>query len=388
MKIRFTFLLVVLGGGSLFAQVDSPSLGKEYAANDKSVAAFHKSIGTSGDSAFYKLIIDARDQFDWNDWLTFKMLEKLIGLRFPETSESFQKLLCWYSLGKMGFDVRLAYYEDWFVLFIYTEETISSGNLIRRNGRQYICLDVVEDLDINKVKFASLIMNPGGAKFSFKLDEIPSIPEEDTIRFEKAFYDSLVTDKFLVFKIRINETLFKMYRSYPNVGLETLFNTPLSQTAYQNVIPVFRQLLQGKDTLTSARFIHNFVRDAFLYVDDLSQDSFGYDKWQVPEEALGNSYLDSEDRAGLFYCLVKEILHLPMVILEYEDCRRVNIGISLDNWGVKGDLSYKGKTFSICDPSTSDLELNDEITREVFGKSSFFKKCKYKIVGEYFPAGK
>lgn len=386
MKIRLTFLLVVIGCGKVFAQGDSPSLGKEYIATDKSVDAFYKSVESSDYSAFYKSIIDARRQFDWNDWLTFKMLEKSASLRFPEISESFQTLLCWYSLGKMGFDVRLAYDDNWFLLFVYTEEGISSNNLIRRNGRRYMCLNVNDDLDIGKIKFASLIMNPDGARFSFKIDRIPMIPEEDTIRFEKFFYDSLVTDKFLVFKIRINETLFKMYGSYPNVGLETLFNTPLSQGAYQNLVPVFRQILQGKDILTSARFIHNFVRDAYLYIDDLSPDSFGRDKWQVPEEALGNSYLDSEDRAGLFYCLVKEILDLPMVILKYEDCERVNVGISLDDYGKKGDLSYKGKTFLICDPSTSDLELSEEITRQVFGKSSYFKTCQYKILGEYFPS--
>ena len=75
---------------------------------------------------------------------------------------------------------------------------------------------------------------------------------------------------------------------------------------------------------------------------------------------------------SLFYCLIKEILDLPMVILEYQDCQRVNIGISLDDSGIKGDLLYKGRTFLICDLSKSNLELSEEIIREVFVKSSFF----------------
>ncbi|MFM7855080.1 MAG: hypothetical protein ACKO96_24930, partial [Flammeovirgaceae bacterium] len=74
--------------------------------------------------------------------------------------------------------------------------------------------------------------------------------------------------------------------------------------------------------------------------------------------------------------LNKEILNLPLIVIEYPENKEMSVGLSLDKYGVKGDLNFRGGSFLICNPASQN---------DYFGKDERYKKWKYKIVVEYFP---
>lgn len=95
-----------------------------------------------------------------------------------------------------------------------------------------------------------------------------------------------------------------------------------------------------------------FTRYAFLFEKDT--EIFGNEKRLSPEETLLYEQSDCEDRAALFFYLVKEIYNLPMIVLVYP--RHVTIAVQLDK-PVGNPIVYKGKKYSICEPTPQKQDL-------------------------------
>ena len=57
------------------------------------------------------------------------------------------------------------------------------------------------------------------------------------------------------------------------------------------------------------------MQTAFAYRTD--QDQFSREKWMLPEETLFYPYSDCDDRAVLFAWLVRELLELPVIGIQW-----------------------------------------------------------------------
>ena len=99
-------------------------------------------------------------------------------------------------------------------------------------------------------------------------------------------------------------------------------------------------------------YLMRFTRNAFLYEDD--QKVFGKEKRMSPEQTLLNEYSDCDDRAALFFYLVKEIFDLPMIVLLYPT--HVSIAVKFDKPRGK-TIVYKGNKYSICEPTPQMQDL-------------------------------
>ena len=96
----------------------------------------------------------------------------------------------------------------------------------------------------------------------------------------------------------------------------------------------------------------HFTRYAFLFEPD--ETAFGKEKRLSPEETLIYGQSDCEDRAALFFYLVKEIYNLPMIVLVYP--KHVTIAVNLDK-PIGKPIHYNGKTYSICEPTPQKEDL-------------------------------
>ena len=100
-------------------------------------------------------------------------------------------------------------------------------------------------------------------------------------------------------------------------------------------------------------YLMRFTRYAFLYEND--EENFGKEKRLSPEETLFSKYSDCDDRAALFFYLVKEIYNVPMIALLYPT--HITMAVQFDT-PVGGDpIVYKGKTYSICEPTPQKEDL-------------------------------
>jgi hypothetical protein len=86
---------------------------------------------------------------------------------------------------------------------------------------------------------------------------------------------------------------------------------------------------------------------AFEYKTD--DEQYGYEKWNFCEENLYYPYNDCEDRAFLFSRLVRELLHLEVVLLQYSDHFSTAVHFTTP---VSGSyFTIDGKKFIVCDPT-------------------------------------
>jgi hypothetical protein len=85
---------------------------------------------------------------------------------------------------------------------------------------------------------------------------------------------------------------------------------------------------------------------------------------------------DCDDRAALFFYLVKEIYNLPMIAVLYPT--HITIAVQFDK--PEGTpIVYNGRNYSICDPTPQSENL-------LIGQiSSEFSKMPFQVVYEYLP---
>ena len=97
----------------------------------------------------------------------------------------------------------------------------------------------------------------------------------------------------------------------------------------------------------AANMLINFVQTAFEYKVDAEQ--FGYERPLFANETLYYPYSDCEDRALFFATLVRELMGLDVVLLDYPDHIATAVHFTQD---LKGDyLMVEGKKYLICDPT-------------------------------------
>ena len=97
----------------------------------------------------------------------------------------------------------------------------------------------------------------------------------------------------------------------------------------------------------AVNFLLRFVQTSLKYETDDQQ--FGEENYLFPEETLFYPYSDCEDRAVLFACLVRSLLNLEVVGIDYPGHVATDVAFSE---AVEGDsVMYKGMRYVIADPT-------------------------------------
>ena len=137
-----------------------------------------------------------------------------------------------------------------------------------------------------------------------------------------------------------------MAPNYPLTNPSYYLETPLSQSLKESLLPKLRELLEQKDPQEAVQFLLSLTRTAFEYQTDM--ENFGKNKPMIPDEVLFYSHSDCEDRSALFYSLVKELLDIPVIIVDYPE--HLTVGVSLPE-NIGKPLFYNGRAYTICDPT-------------------------------------
>ena len=115
----------------------------------------------------------------------------------------------------------------------------------------------------------------------------------------------------------------------------------------QSLYPVLKELIANKTEEQAANILIDFVQSAFDYkVDD---EQFGEERTLFANETLYYPYSDCEDRSLLFATLIRDLLGLDVVLLDYPE--HIATAVCF-NQEIDGDcMNINGKTYLICDPT-------------------------------------
>ena len=344
---------------------------------DASVKQFYQTLSKGEFSPVVDSLVSYKKKHQLNDWLYYQLIRNTAQQISPKADNySSYTLYKWFLMVQSGYDARLALADDRVIFYILNDEDISDIPFFMINDKKYMTLNYhdYDKFDLHQSPPVPVnISVPGAVKaFSYKITRMPDFKAESYITKDLYFN---YRDKEYNFEVKLNPGVQALFTNYPVVDFESYFNIPLSKETYSSLIPLLKKNVSKLDQKKGVDYLMHFTRYAFLYEDDV--ENFGKEKRLSPEETLFAEHSDCDDRAALFFYLVKELYNLPMIALLYPT--HINIAVQF-NKPVGTPIVYKGKTYSACEPTPQreDLRLGQVSAR--------LKNAPYQVVYEYNPA--
>jgi len=352
---------------------------------------YWQKVNKSNYSSLLADLLKYKTSLHLNDWFYYQLITQVVNQIESKQNNDYQTLLKWFLLIRSGYEVIISY-DKVINLYVYCIEPIRGMNLVCISGKCYVCLNYFlnrKSLDSNNYPFFKNEDN-GSKSFSFKVQELPVIanPEivEKQITFRNIQVSYFVNDSIYPIKYKLNYTYIQLLNTLPCSSLENKFNIPISKELEQSLIAQFKKILSNSSINEQVRLIHSFVQFIGAYKEDSL--AYGEEKWMSPEEALFNQYLDCDDYNSLFWGMVKKLVNIPMIIIDYGN--HINIGVHLKTQ-IGNTIKYNGTEYTVCDPTRVNIEDTNDWDYSMLsdiGEESYFQRKKYEIAYEYHPANR
>ncbi|MFT4665570.1 MAG: hypothetical protein ACI8YQ_002787 [Polaribacter sp.] len=314
-----------------------------------------------------------RDDLQLNDWLYAKLVRKAVDKVYINDKELHKALVWWFLLNESGYDCRITVSELVHVfLYAPTKEKMIDMASFSEDGKKFYNLTAkIYNVDtriavFNKPKF---IANPEGKNFSFSLEKMPNLtpnPVAKKITFQYKGEPKEIT-------VNVDKVVQEILIDYPKFDEMGMMNASLSATLDESLRTELGKLMEGKSQREQLEVLASFTRSAFKYKWDWDV----YDKEQpmFAEQVFHSKYSDHEDRCALYFYLVKTMLGLPMIVITHYN-NNMTLGVVMDE-KMKRSFNYKGKNFTICDPT------HPTSTGEIGRYPNGMTKNTASVLGEY-----
>lgn len=314
-----------------------------------------------------------------DDWVYYQLIRKAAQQISPKNADYERyTLFKWYLMVKSGYDAFLTISTDRVLFYVQCDENIYNIPSRTKNGKQYVCLNYHDygNIDFENTVFTEAPFEKPAdlVSFSYRINQLPQFrPEQYNDKSLRFTYDN----QEYFFKVKVNKEVQSIFVNYPVLDYQFAFNIPLSQETYNSLVPLLKKNLKGLSVNNGVDYLMKFTRNAFGYETDT--DQFGKEKRLTPEETLFYNQSDCDDRAALFFYLVKEIYDLPMIVLSYPT--HVTVAVQFKKAGGK-PIIYNGNKYFICEPTpqAEDLQIGETIPS--------LANVAYDIAYAYSPAQK
>jgi hypothetical protein len=335
---------------------------------DQSVVDFRNSMNKLGYQNVVERLNSYRKTNHLSDWLFYQLVRNVAQEIMPKSQDyNAYTLVKWYFLGNAGFDARVAIQDQQLYFYVHCDEAIQDVPFYEKDGKQYVCLNIHDFPGVKVIdKIAHEVPNyfeNATQQFSYQIHQIPALsPESYDVKALKFTYKK----KSYHFNLKVSHQMPEWFKNYPIVDYASYFNIPLNTITYNSLIPALKVYTSGKSVIEGVDYLMRFTREAFAYKNDQLQ--FGKEKRLAPELTLQYNYSDCDDRAALFFYLVKEIYNLPMIVLLYPEHLSIAVQVDAPN-GVP--IVYKNQKYFVCEPTpqAQDLQIgqiNPKLAQQTF----------------------
>lgn len=249
-------------------------------------------------------------------------------------------LLQAFLLTQSGYRVRLAESRGQLVLLMPFDHTVYNYAYLNIDGTKYYVLDGNKQSEYRVCRAAF----PRERTASIAINHLPQLVMQATPA------RTFVGGRYPGMKVTLgtNRNLIDFFSNYPlSDAWGSYALSSLSDEMKKTLYPVLYKQIEGKSKAKAVDMLLDFVQHAFDYQTD--QEQFGYERPLFGEESFYYPYNDCEDRSILFSILVRELLGLDVVLLNYPG--HLATAVYLDD-SAKGDyIMVKGKRYIICDPT-------------------------------------
>lgn len=307
--------------------------------NENAIADAYEALCNSDYKPLLADCAQIRKDLRLNDWGVFTLVRQVADTYCGTANESI--VMQQFLLNEMGCKARMARKatEDKMMLFVATDCSIYAHPYITLNGQNYYNLSGNNE----QCQFYMCQKDSPKAKNSvgMQLKEAPLFPGTVVSSTHQAKGSAARVT------VDVPKALMDFYKDYPQCDYSVYFNAPVNAAMENRILSSLAPLVQGRNEADAANILINFVQTAFQYQTDGQQ--FGYEKPFFVEELFYYPYSDCEDRAMLFSYLVRKLLGLDVVLLDYPEHIATAVRF---NGNVSGDyLMVNGRKYIVCDPT-------------------------------------
>lgn len=307
--------------------------------NENAIADAYEALCNSDYKPLLADCAQIRKDLRLNDWGVFTLVRQVADTYCGTANESI--VMQQFLLKEMGYKARMARKatEDKMMLFVATDCSIYAHPYITLNGQNYYNLSGNNE----QCQFYMCQKDSPKAKNSvgMQLKEAPLFPGTVVSSTHQAKGSAARVT------VDVPKALMDFYKDYPQCDYSVYFNAPVNAAMENRILSSLAPLVQGRNEADAANILINFVQTAFQYQTDGQQ--FGYEKPFFVEELFYYPYSDCEDRAMLFSYLVRKLLGLDVVLLDYPEHIATAVRF---NGNVSGDyLMVNGRKYIVCDPT-------------------------------------
>jgi hypothetical protein len=277
------------------------------------------------------------------DWGRVQLVFALAKAMHPNSLNN-QTFVSWFLLVKQDYQARLAYNQQGVYLLVPAQQSLYEVTFFTFSGKRFYAVSPDgKPRDLGRV---------------FTYDgEYPRAIEPVNMKDPLAFKDEQnYKQRSFNFKykkqtytvdLNVNPSRVDYLASYPQMDIDQYFVSPVDMVTANDALDHFRPMLDGKSELEAVNLLLRFVQTSFEYQTDDQQ--FGFENYLFAEETLTMPASDCEDRSVLFAWLVRELLGLEVVGLDYPGHIAAAVAFSKH---VPGDsINWQGKRFTITDPT-------------------------------------
>jgi hypothetical protein len=360
-----------------FSTDESLNVSFDADLSQESVHSFYQKLNDGKYQNLLKTLLNYKEKYKLNDWLYYQLIRKTAQQISPKAvNYNRYTLYKWFLMCKSGFDTKVAIGNNQIVFYVKNEEDISDIPFFMVDDKKYMCLNYHDYGKLFKQEGTyvpvDVTITEAINAFSYKVTGMPNFKPENYHERQLAFK---YKHKAYHFNIKVTNEVSVIFANYPVVDFASYFNIPLSHETYQSLIPTLKENLKKMSPKKGVDYLMRFTRYAFLYEDD--EKSIGAEKRFSPEQTLLNDQSDCDDRAALFFYLVKEIYNLPMIALLYPT--HITMAVQFDK-PIGEVITYQGNAYSVCEPTPQKQDL------KIGQVSAQLKNVPYQVVYAYSPA--
>jgi hypothetical protein len=314
--------------------------------DNKKISKFWEDISKINYKDLINQFINSKTSLKLNDW-GYVLLINDFAKKIYGNDRNSRYCFVWFIMNKSGLKCRIGFIGRNIVLFMPAKTKIF--------GIPYFTSsDSKEKLYV--IDFENLNGNLEGAIYTYDGDypdakKLVDMNIEESLKLSKNEKERIVKFKYkgneYTVNAKYNNNIIKFYENYPYTDLSVYFNYKISDDTKETLIKSLRPLIEGRTAPDAANILLRFVQVGFEYKTDDQQ--FGREKPLFIEEIMNYPACDCEDRSILFAFLVKDLLGLSVIGVDYPGHVATAVKFDVD---VPGDfVMFKNQKYVICDPT-------------------------------------
>lgn len=313
--------------------------------NNASIADYWTQLASHPHKEIIKQLSDAANSLKLNDWGTALLFDQfsreLQGSN--QRNQSSRQLTSWFLLVKAGFNARIAYSDQIFLL-MPSKQDLFSTTFFTLDQQKYYSVSLNE-----KSMKPGKVFTYNGKHLDGQRNLDFSEPNNFIASTHKAKRDLSFSYQGETFNLHIEypKDMINYFNTFPQLDLKNYFAAGMPKETAYSLLTQLKPIVEGQTEEEAVNRLLRFVQTAFKYKTD--DDQFRQENYLFPLETLHYPYSDCEDRAALFAWLTESLLGLDVVILDFPGHIATAVEFH-DN--VSGDAwKFKGKRYTVADPT-------------------------------------